>query len=375
MADLIARGMANSNSTQISDLSAHFGTDDKLKPDRLPVTSGDIASITETIPGNNLYVHATRLGNVTLGGNPLTEVSNKIACLAGRHYKCNVASNYHLAWFDAVGDFVSESVVAYTSDIVPAADGYFAFGSSSETSICVEGTNLNAVHAAQTILDSTSIPKLSGWYGKTWYHDGDSISSDNGDIATRPFASLVSEALGMTVTNVAASGETMIAANSRIETSATHYDLITVMMGANDEGYNCAIGSLADAADNDGSFYARCKYMAQKMHERYPTKVCAFFTPIRRALPDQAGDTTYHTNVLSKTTLDYAEVIKAVAEEYGIPCLDLSGCIDPRYVAIRSQYFLSTADGTHPNNLGHAKYIAPVVKAFLESICPFTAST
>ena len=76
-------------------------------------------------------------------------------------------------------------------------------------------------------------------------------------------------------------------------------------------------------------------------------------------------------NALGLTTEPYAEAVKEVADYYGLPCLDLyHNGINPKSEWMRQLYFVNS-DGTHPNNKGHAKYIAPVIKAFLESLALF----
>ena len=108
---------------------------------------------------------------------------------------------------------------------------------------------------------------------------------------------------------------------------------------------------------------------------KYPSAVIAFMTPIRRTgvgdSADNNSDEGYYTNALGLTTEPYAEAVKEVADYYGLPCLDLyHNGINPKSEWMRQLYFVN-ADGTHPNNEGHAKYTAPVIKAFLESLAPF----
>ena len=190
----------------------------------------------------------------------------------------------------------------------------------------------------------------------------------------------------MTLTNVAVSGRAMLNFHDLIAGYAEDYDLITVLLGTNNQGYNSAIGELNDSFYTKGEYTSNSSFIAQTQRlidlllEKYPDKVIAFLTPIRRTSTSDANsnnDEGYQVNALGLTTEPYVEAVKKVCDYYGIPCLDLYHYgINPKELWMRQKYFLNEngTDGTHPNNLGHSKYIAPKVTAFLKEIAPFDVS-
>ena len=327
--------------------------------------SGESVNITKKWTGNNLYKDSEAVG--TYDG--FANCSNYIPVEAGKHYHTNLTSNHYTAYFDANKTKLSGSVQAYSSDITPTQDGYVLVSGCNENTIIAEGTVPDNAHGDVAVLKNSVLP--SRWNGKRWLLIGDSISSTQ--YATVPYGTLVSRRLGMILTNVSVSGKTMENYNETVETYGQDYDLVTVMLGTNDMGYNTAIGAIADEAAASGSFYARCKYMATKLMGKYPQSVIAFFTCLKRGddATNEDDDLSQKTNAQSKTTQDFTDVIIDVCDFYGIPCLDISKVYNPCFAAQRKIYGYTKTDATHLNNLGHARILAPQVEDFLRKHAPY----
>ena len=344
--------------------------DEDGKPIKWKVTpfsssSGDSTDITKKWAGNNLYKHSEAVGTYDNFAN----CSNYIPVEAGKHYHTNLTFNHYTAYFDANKTKLSAAVQSYSSDITPTQDGYVLVSGCNENTIIVEGTVADNMHGDVAILKNSVLP--SRWNGKRWLLIGDSISSTQ--YATVPYGTLVSRRLGMILTNVSVSGKTMANYNETVETYGQNYDLVTVMLGTNDMGYNTAIGAIADEAAASGSFYARCKYMATKLMEKYPQSVIAFFTCLKRGddATNEDDNISSKTNAQSNTTQEFSDVITDVCNFYGIPCLDISKVYNPCFAVQRKIYGYTKTDATHLNNLGHARILAPQVEDFLRKHAPY----
>lgn len=327
--------------------------------------SGESVNITKKWTENNLYKHSEAVG--TYDG--FANCSNYIPVEAGKHYHTNLTFNHYTAYFDANKAKLSGAVQAYSSYITPTQDGYVLVSGCNENTIIVEGTVPDNAHGDVAVLKNSVLP--SRWNGKRWLLIGDSISSTQ--YATVPYGTLVSRRLGMILTNVSVSGKTMANYNETVETYGQDYDLVTVMLGTNDMGYNAAIGAISDEAAASGSFYARCKYMATKLMGKYPQSVIAFFTCLKRGddATNEDDDLSQKTNAQSKTTQDFTDVIIDVCDFYGIPCLDISKVYNPCFAVQRKIYGYTKTDATHLNNLGHARILAPQVEDFLRKHAPY----
>lgn len=227
------------------------------------------------------------------------------------------------------------------------------------------------------------VPTLGAtrWLGKRWLVFGDSITTEHIGLADHGYSELCAKSLGMQRENMAISGTTSVnwlqvtgAVRKAWSSYSLDYDLITVMLGTNDQGYNCPIGSLNDAeyakgAENVGASYiARLQLLYEKLRSMYPKSVIAFITPIKRY---DVTNARYQTNALGLTTEPYAQAVKTVCDYYSIQCIDIFNTIDPSTEEARTNFFVSSSDGTHPNALGHELFIAPIVEARLREIAPF----
>lgn len=220
-------------------------------------------------------------------------------------------------------------------------------------------------------------PGASRWLGKKWLVIGDSISTIHADEADVSYSELVAKSMYMHMENVAVSGKNTLnyidgfsvnGRNYKWDAFSTEYDLVTVMLGSNDQGYNCPVGVIGDTGT--GTYIGRLKTLYNNLRGRYPKSVIAFITPIKRYT--NSGEV--YTNAQGLSTEPYAQAMRDVCALYSVPCIDIYNAIDPSTQTARDNFFIESGgshDGTHPNDVGHALFIAPIVEARLREIAPF----
>lgn len=366
---------------QIAKISAvdDNGVPTAWEPVDMPSGGADGIGVIEYHASNNLYDAENLVGTYIINGSSVSGLSNWIPVKAKTKYASD-AHHTQYYFFDAEKNYLSGETYITSPVVVTAPqDGFLLIKTNGNTeTIVVEGTDLVNHYEGYYALKESLTKRVSKadnntWVGKKWLAIGDSLTDPQ--YASEGYPYLVSKALGLTLTNVGASGKVMNYFVDLIPGYADDFDLVTVLLGTNNQGYNCAIGSLNDGVDytTNNSFYAQAQKVAEVLMGKYPTAVIAFLTPIRRTGVDgqNNNDDGYMINALGLTTEPYAEAVKEVADYYGLPCLDLyHNGINPKSEWMRQLYFVNS-DGTHPNNKGHAKYTAPVIKAFLESLAPF----
>lgn len=150
---------------------------------------------------------------------------------------------------------------------------------------------------------------------------------------------------------------------SRVAEMDPEADIVMVLGGTNDYGHGDApLGHPADRTPD--TFYGALHDLCRQLIEKYPTAVIAFMTPTHRLDEERLVNERGVRNVATLGT--YAQVIREVAEEYGLPVCDLrriSG-INP---AIGAQKALYMPDGLHPNDAGAAR-IAQRIVGFLQAL-------
>ena len=348
-----------------------------------PIES-DISSITEQIKSNNLFDVSKKVTSFTdNNGSTITgNFTNYIKLKKGQRYVTNL--NYTQYYIFNENKQCTSSATYITSPVIINGNGGYMLikrGSEDDSAVKIlEGTDPESLHLIETMLKNSKIQPISKWYGKRWLLIGDSISTDNAGLATNGYGKLISRELGMILTNISISGKTMKDGYEWLDSCSEQFDLITVMMGTNNQGYNCGIGSLNDSYytagtyDTNSSFYAQVQLMIEKLKTKYPKSVIIFLTPIRRTSGDgnnNNNDEGCQLNALNKTTKDYRDVIINCCNYYTIPYIDLYNVIDPRTETNRELYFVSKTDGCHPNDLGHALFLAPVIKDEIEKHAPY----
>lgn len=240
------------------------------------------------------------------------------------------------------------------------------------------GVTASVYHLERVFRYATDTTNSNRWGGKKWLMLGDSISTEGGAYAKVGYGTLISNSLGMVMQNKAVSGVQMYYFYDKIDSYDTDFDLITIMLGTNNQGFNNVIGGIDDEGykagvwNNQASFIAQGQLLYEKLRKRYPEAIIAFITPIRRT-EGGVGFLDYKTNGLHLTTEPYAVAVEKICRHYAVPYIDIYNTIDPRFEEVRKRYFVNSEgnDGTHPNDLGHARFIAPVIEAELKKIAPF----
>ena len=333
---------------------------------------GDISSITKELQGTNLFDKNNCLtSRPTDTGTVAGKFSNWIPIKKGRRYSVNQRTAKVWYFYNTDKSYNSWSAAAYPNYEVPC-DGYVLINLADtdiETLKVAEGTNADGAYETNTKLIKSKIPTLSRWDGKRWLCIGDSITTERGGYADKSYASMVASNLGLQLTNIAVGGKQLTDALTWVTNlKDVDFDLVTIMMGTNDHAYQ---GTLNNVANNLES-------VVRKIQERMPNAVIAYITPIKRVFFDSNGDESsvgddgYVTNHGTSLS-ELVDVMKVKCRELSIPCLDIYDVLDPKLEYVRKTYFLREdgLDGTHPSVLGHAKFIAPRVNAFLESLSPF----
>ena len=133
-------------------------------------------------------------------------------------------------------------------------------------------------------------------------------------------------------------------------------DLIVVFGGTNDYGHGDApFGERKD--DTVDTFCGACRSLFAFLTEKYGRGKVAAVTPMLRS------DITAAKN--GKTLADYAAALRGIAEEFGVPVLDMqkNRVLDPS----TEQGGLLFTDGLHPNDAGH-EILGKAVAEFLRSL-------
>lgn len=133
-------------------------------------------------------------------------------------------------------------------------------------------------------------------------------------------------------------------------------DLITIMGGTNDFGYDVPLGDM-DSTDNT-TFYGGYKQLLNHLIAKYPNTRIFILAPTQRKR-------TVMVNNLGLTTEDYAKACQEIANYYGFPFINMFGEVG--YNGINGDLY--TLDGNHPNELG-AKRMAEVVIGRLSQFEP-----
>ncbi|MBQ2696518.1 MAG: SGNH/GDSL hydrolase family protein [Clostridia bacterium] len=140
-------------------------------------------------------------------------------------------------------------------------------------------------------------------------------------------------------------------------------DVVVVFGGTNDHSAGDApLGTFSDRTPD--TFYGACHYLFRGLTLKYLGKPVVVMTPLHR---DKELDLKgFHRKFDTGLLKDYVNIIREVAEYYGIPVLDLFAtcAIQPEIPEHKQMYM---PDGIHPNDAGHAM-VARKLKNFLEAL-------
>lgn len=265
-------------------------------------------------------------------------------------------------------DFNSPNVNALDTEITITEDAeYIVASSQSHYLVMMKKVTMPAAVAQL-------YPNL---FGKKWLLIGDSISTEYETLAYKGYGTYVADYFGMGKVNIASAGKTVLTfldwVGDDYQDIYGDYDVVTVMLGANDKAFGCQPGAVNDShyqyfienggwgstsGTDDKSYCARLQVLYERLRRLWPSAMIVFITPIHR----------YTGSEISGT--DFAQAMKDVCTYYQIPCIDINESISPYTLLNRKKLFNreSGVDGSHPNMVGHSMYIGPVVKAgFVEA--------
>lgn len=210
------------------------------------------------------------------------------------------------------------------------------------------------------------------WNGAKAAFVGDSITSGVNTDSENIYYKLIDSLVGFSnvyadgiagCTLSASSTSTYTPVTQRLGSIPTDMDLVVIFAGTNDWGYNTPIGTISDTTDV--SFYGAMSVIINTIINANPDVRLVFITPLHRygytggSYPNDTDQ-----NGQSKTLKDYVDAMKAMAELYSIPLIDMfsvSG-LNPRVTEIKDDYI---TDGLHPNAAGHniiARRIVPLLE-------------
>ena len=136
-------------------------------------------------------------------------------------------------------------------------------------------------------------------------------------------------------------------------------DINVVFGGTNDYGHGDApIGTPDDRTPE--TYWGACHYLCRTLIETYPDTVTVICTPLHRL--NEAVPAVNSGLALN----EYADILRAVAEYYSLPVLDLwkvSG-MQPAVPTVQQKYM---PDGLHPSDAGH-NLLAERIVGFLSAL-------
>lgn len=206
---------------------------------------------------------------------------------------------------------------------------------------------------------------------------GDSITEGHGTSSTaKRFTDLISASEGVIARNYGIGG-TRFAKQSKPSEKARHdldfckralemdadADAVVVFGGTNDYGHGDApFGSMEDRTPD--TFCGAAHTLFSSLIERYPSADIVVITPLHRCNEDDPKGSRKPHEVA--TLKQYVEAIRAIAEYYSLPVLDLyaiSG-LQPEVGIIKERFI---PDGLHPNDAGH-EILARKITQFLKAL-------
>ena len=146
---------------------------------------------------------------------------------------------------------------------------------------------------------------------------------------------------------------------SRVAEMEPDADVVVVFGGTNDFGHGDApFGQFSDRTSD--TFCGALHVLYRALLERYPQAYILILTPLHRLEEDcPRGDGSKEADAPLLQT--YVEAIRETAAYYALPVLDLwaTSGLQPQVPVIRERYM---PDGLHPNDAGHEKLAAAILR-------------
>ena len=220
--------------------------------------------------------------------------------------------------------------------------------------------------------------KTTSINGLNWCAFGDSLTDKNTlkneESGPRNYVDFIQWSTGLNVTNLGKGGTGYMADNGyqqsfvdRISQIPTDSNIITCFGSFNDASKAKEhIGTIDD--DTKDTLYGCLNLFVTGVQNRCPDAVIGLITPTPWS--------TYNSvNGNSEFTEQYVESIINIGKKYGLPVLDLyhTSGLRPWDTTFKKKYFRDDtgdgiAEGVHPLQNAHRKYIAPQVENFIRTI-------
>lgn len=297
-----------------------------------------------------------------LVANASYSASDYIPVLPNTKYVQSGNSSTNVAYYTSAKVFISGTGTT-TAQITTPATAAFLRMSTAVTHIDTAQLELDWATTTYEPYTYGLPPVTNVFAGKKWNALGDSMTNNAG------YKELVKKYLEIgTLVNYGIGGTELVANNeygssmlNRIDAMDADADIITILGGINDFRKNeLSIGTIADSPTTV-SLYGGMRGICQKLIDRYPGKMIFIISPIQMG---GSGVTSEGLNGLGQHLLLYRNVMKEVAELYGIPFIDLTSQsgITQRNI---SSY---TTDSLHPNSAGSSRMAALIIEGLRKSL-------
>lgn len=220
-----------------------------------------------------------------------------------------------------------------------------------------------------TSVKGTSDINIRKWFGKKIVVDGSSITSGGSGSTLPTWHSFLKDMFALdTVYNHSESGSGWFIGGGTTIARVADYEEdadAVILMGDYNGIYNYTrgLGTIDDEASLDGLCYARLKYLAETLINKYPLcPIIWVIEPPRADVGETAGDMVPMNP--GSAYNKYSAIIEEVAEYYGFThCNLMKNTVFRPW--IQANYEATTSDGTHPwNNIQRtmAQVIAETMK-------------
>ncbi len=180
-----------------------------------------------------------------------------------------------------------------------------------------------------------------------------------------PYPKLVADTLGVkSYKNAGVSGATLVSnAGGRacvaeiVKSTSERYDIVSVMAGVNDYGASTPLGVLGDKTTE--TVFGSLDVIANQLKTNMPNAFVFFMTPYQCA----HSGSCLNKNGAGYNLLDVANAVKAVANVYDIPVLDMFN--DGQYE--KYGMYRENSDKLHPNQDFMTQYTAPQIVEFIRA--------
>ena len=355
--------------TGVSTLSVYVNFSQTVK-ENLNALNAETEAITAILDDVKTPLSGTIISNKFIESNgAITDINGyqllKVAVTAGEKYWVTAqaySGKYYFIYHDANDALVSGGYKSTSSGTTTITD-YETTAPQNAAWIYVDSEISANVQAVKAV-SGYALPKE--WTGLKWCAVGDSLTEVNSK-TTKRYHDYVAEKTGIRVSNMGAGGTGYMNGNAsnrafyqRILNVPTDSDVVTIFGSGNDLSF---IADLGTPTDTGTSTICGCiNTTIDNLYAVLPTVQLGIVTPT----PWETSDPADQSNSMTK----YADAIRQICYNRGIPCLDLYHCSNmrPWDATYRTLcYSKDGGDGTHPDETGH-KIMSSHFMAFLEEL-------